>query len=418
MSIRSAIPAVLALLLFAGLAGAQPRQPSPAECQALRDRVGEHARVSLAARRALGITTPSAPSAAPDPITRAEAIRTRLAEIREEQQRLEDEKVGALIRLEFARVARLQEQLEALDRERRALEAELAGIEQGRPAKRPGIVRPATPAGPNLARVSCQELPALEEKALKARRKELGGAEGQAGLVPLVPIRGQTEREVGQELAAQLGSGLDARERLGLLDQDGDTQVDGFSDSPAAGIYRLYRQREDGSVAVDLFVAGSASPDAPYGEAARRIEEALLRQTRRRLAELLSLRPVGPVRLLGETGDFTRVRALADAGRFDQVIQAASLGARSVEFQNYRGEAVRLLEAVTGGGGIVQFRTASIVVRAGGEEHREEIVTRFRPLSSWRTEVEVEMSREIRSMTGSVIQPHASVPTIRFALER
>lgn len=417
MAIRSMIWAVLVLLLVPGLVGAQTRQLSPAECRALRDRIGEHARISPAARGALGLAMLGSPVPVQEPAERAEAIRARLAEIQQEQQRLEDEKVGALIRLEFARVAQIQDRIEALDRARRALETELESLEQARPAPRPAPSK-APSAGVDLARVSCRDLPALEEKAVKARRRELGGAEGQAGLVPLLPIRGQTEREVSQELAAQLGSGPDALQRLGLLDQDGDTQVDGFADSPVSGMYRLYRQGGDGSVAVDLFVTGSVSPDVPYGEAARRIEEALLRQTRRRLAELLPLRPLGPVKILGETGDFTRVRAMADFGRFDQVIQTESLGARSVEFQNYRGETVRLLEAITGGGGIVQLRTASTVVRSGGEEYREEIVTRFRPVSYWRTEVEVDVSREIRSVTGSVIRPRSSVPTVRFALER
>ena len=406
------------LLALPALAGAQPAALSPAECGALRDRISEHARVSVAARRALGITTPAAPSAAQDPASRAETVRARLAQIREERKRLEDEKVGALVKLDFARVARIQDQVESLEHERRTLEAELAGLEQGGRLVRTGPARVAPLAGPDLARMPCQDLPALEETALRARRKELGGAEGQVGLVPLFPLRGQTDREVATELAAQLGMGPEARQRLGLLDQDGDTQVDGFADSPASGMYRLYRQRADGSLALDLFVTGTPPPDTPYGETARRIEEALLRQTRRRVATLLPHRPVGPAKLLGETGEFARLRGLADSGQFDQVIQAGNLGARSVEFQNFRGEAVRLLEVIAGSGGVVQLRTSTILVRLDGEEQQEEAVTRFRPISFWRTDVEVDVSREVKPAAGSVAQPRSSTPTVRFTLER
>lgn len=418
VTIRTSVCAALVLLALPALAGAQPATLSPAECRALRDRVTEHAHVSVAARRALGITTPAAPSTAQDPASRAETIRARLAQIREERERLEDEKVGALLKLDVSRIARIQEQLEGLDQERRTLEAELAGLEQGGRLVRTGPLRVPPSAGPDLARTPCQDLPALEEKAVKARRKELGGAEGQAGLVPLFPVRGQTDRDVATELAGQLGVGPEARQRLGLLDQDGDTQVDGFADSPAAGMYRLYRQRSDGTLALNLFLIAAPPADAPYGEDARRIEEALLRQTRRRLVDLLLLRPVGPVRLLGETGEFTRLRRLVASGRFDQAVQAGSLGARSVEFPNYRGETVRLLEVVGGDGQVVQFRTSSVVVKPDGAEQWEETVTRFHPVSFWQTEVEVDVSREVKPAPGGTAQPRLASPTVRFSLER
>ncbi|MBI2153989.1 MAG: hypothetical protein HYU24_09820 [Candidatus Rokubacteria bacterium] len=406
----------LLLLALPLLAGAQPL--SPAECRALRDRLGEHVRVSEAARRALGITAAAAPSAAQDPASRAETIRARLAQIREERGRLEDEKVGAIIKLDFVRVARIQERIEGLEQERRTLEAELAGLEQGGRLARPGPSRVAPSAGPDLARVPCQDLPALEDKALRARRRELGGAEGQAGVVPLFPLRGQTDRDVGVELASQLGAGADARQRLGLLDQDGNAQVDGVADSPAAGMYRLYRQRGDGSLALDLFVTAPPPADAPYGEAARRIEEALLRQTRRRLGDLLPLRPVGPIKLLGETGEYSRLRGFVDSGQFDQVIQAGGVGARSVEFQNYRGETVRLLEVIAGTAGAAQLRTSTTIARPDGAEQWEETVTRFRPASFWRTDVEVDQSRELKPAPGGLAPPRATAPTVRFSLER
>lgn len=407
------------LVGFPVLAGAQLPALSPAECQALRDRVRQHVSVSAAARRALGIPAAAAPSAAQDPASRAEAIRARLAQIREDRERLEDEKVGAIIKLDFVRVARIQERIEGLERERRTLETELAGLEQGGRLARPGPSRVAPSAGPDLARVPCQDLPSLEDKALRARRRELGGAEGQAALVPLLPLRGQTDREVASELSIQLGPDPEVARRLGLLDQDGDTQVDGFVDAPTGGMLRLYRQRGDGSLAADLFLTAlPPRPDAPYGEDSRRLEEALLRQTRRRLADLLPFRPVGAVKVLGETGEFARLRTFVDSGRFDQVIQAGTVGARSLEFQNYRGETVRLLEVIAGVAGAVQLRTSSVLVKPDGAEQWEETVARFRPVSFWRTDVEVDQSREVKPAPGGIAQPRSTAPTVRFSLER
>lgn len=423
MTLRVSLLLALLSFLLPGLAGAQGPTLSPAECRAMRDRVAEHVRISTSARRALGITAPEAPSAAPsgtqDPATRAETIRARLPQIRPERERLEDEKISAIVKLDFARVARLQERIEGLEQERRTLEAELAGLERSGRLVRPGPSWMAPLPTPDPARVPCQDLPPLEERALRARRKELGGVEGQAALVPLLPLRGQTDREMASELGIQLGPAPEVARPLGLLDQDGDTQVDGFVDAPTWGMLRLYRERSDGSLALDLFpTAVPPQPDAPYGEAARRIEEALLRQTHRRLGDLLPLRPVGPVKVLGETGEFSDLQALVDSGRFDQVIQAGSLAARSLEFQNYRGETVRLLEVLASDGQAVQLRTSTTLVRPDGAEQREETVTRFHPVSFWRTEVEVDQSREVKPAPGGAPQSRSSAPTIRFSLER
>lgn len=404
---------VLVLLLgVGGGADAQTAPLSPAECQALRERVAEHARASDAARRALGVAAVSAPSTALAPADRADAIRARLAQIRQERQRLEEAQVAALVKLEFDRLGQIREQMDALDRERRTLEAEAAGRE--------GSGAPAPPAqrGADLGRMPCRDLPALEQAAVRARRKELGGAERQEGLVPLVPVRGHSEREVGAELARQLGAGAGARQRLGLLDQDGDARVDGFVDSPAAGLYRLYRERADGSVAVDLFMAAAPPSDMPYWAAVRRLDQALLRHTQRRLADLLSLRPVGPVKLLGETGDFADLRGLVESGRFDRVVQAARPTARSIEFQNYRGEIVRRLEVVAGGGGTAQLQTATVRIRQDGTEEWEQTLRRFRPVSFWRTEVEVDRSQETRQPAAGAPQARTTLPTVRFTLER
>ena len=53
-----------------------------------------------------------------------------------------------------------------------------------------------------------------------------------------------------------------------------------------------------------------------------------------------------------------------------------------------------------------------------GAEQWEETVTRFHPVSFWRTDVEVDQSREVKPAPGGVAQPRSSNPTIRFSLER
>lgn len=86
--------------------------------------------------------------------------------------------------------------------------------------------------------------------------------------------------------------------------------------------------------------------------------------------------------------------------------------------ENYRGETVRLLEIVSGSASAVQVRSATVVLKADGSEQVEETVMRFRPVSFWRTDVEVDQSREVKPAPGGAAQPRSSAPTVRFTLER
>ena len=96
-------------------------------------------------------------------------------------------------------------------------------------------------------------MPAAVDNAVKIRRRELGAREDQAGAIPLIGLKGQTADQIGQELAGQFSPGAAASTQVGLLDADGDGKLDGFVDVPAPGVFRLFRQRADGTVGVEMF---------------------------------------------------------------------------------------------------------------------------------------------------------------------
>src|SRR5438132_10715615 len=178
-------------------------QTPDADCQAGRERLAGHARASEAVRKVLSAragTAPAAgaPGAAAAPGGRAAEIRTRLGEIPRERQRVDDVRVGAMVKLDFARAAQAQGQLETLDLERRRLERELATLPQS-----PSAPAPSPPAAPptgaiDADRVPCRDVATTLDAALKARRRELGAREAQAGAIPLAPLRGQTTTAVAR----------------------------------------------------------------------------------------------------------------------------------------------------------------------------------------------------------------------------
>jgi hypothetical protein len=421
---RPRAPAVAAVLsiALAAQAGAQPPRPlSDAECQALRQRVAEHARLSDGVRRAVAAQAQaaSAPaSSAPRPAAsgRAEAIRARLAEIPRERQVLEDQRLAAMVRFEFGRATEIQARIQALETERQGLERELATLPAGGGA--PAGPAPATPRQlSDVERIRCQDLAAALDTAVRTRQRELGAREGQPGAVPLTALGGQSAEQIARDLAAQLRPWPDAATQVGLLDQDGDGRLDGFVDVPAADVYRLYRQRPDGTVSVEVFVAPGRS-GAAYGEIVRRIEEAATRQARLTLDDLLSRRPAGPVRVVSETADFAAARGHLLAGNFAEAARLESAAARASEFQNFRGDAVRLVEVIAPAPGGVAARSASVLPRAGNQELWEESTTVVRPVSYWRTDVDVAIARETRSGAGAIVTPRAASAPVRFSIER
>jgi hypothetical protein len=408
--------------LLASPALAQPaRTVTEAECQALRTRAAEHAKVSEGVRRLLAglAPAPAVPAATPAPAPppaadRGAAIRARLEQIPGERQRLEEQRLGAVVQFNLSRAAQIQAQMQALDEERARLEREQASLPAAgapaAPAPAPAAAKPAT----GVDAIRCQDMPGAVEAAVKTRQKELGAKEGQAGAVPLLPLRGQDRDQITRELAAQLAAWPAAAGQVGLLDQDADGRLDGFVDVPAEGVYRLVRQRADGSVGLEVFSLPAAA--AAYGDLTRRLEETAVRQGQRTLADLLAHRPAGAVAVLAETREFAAARAAYLSSAWADAAKADGGAARTREFENVRGEKVRELELIGPAAGGVAVRQVVTVAR-GGQELVEETTTVIRPVSYWRTDVEVGARRETRAPGGSAGQPVAS-PPVRFSLER
>jgi hypothetical protein len=376
---------------------------SNAECQNLRQKLAEHARLSEGVRRAVAAqagAAPAAPAAAAPSAGRAETLRSRLDQIPRERQTLEDQRLGAMVKFEFSRAGQIQAQIQGLDTEKASLERELAAALPAGPSLTP--VPQAAVSDPTT-RILCQDVAAAVDNALKIRRRELGARDDQAGAIPLTGSRGQTAEQIGQELAAQFSPGAAATTQVGLFDPDGDGRLDGFVDVLAPGIVRLVRQRPDGTVSIEVFSAPGAT--AGYGELTRRLDETTARQTGQTLPELLAVRPAGPLRVITQTAEFGPAHAQFQAGNFADVARLGSAAARSVEFQNLRGQGVRVLEIVS-------------PVAGGVSLLWEETTTIVRPISYWRTDVEVARSRATRTTSGALVGAPSVSPVSRFSLER
>ena len=418
------IVAGLALgVAHAATALAQAPSISDAECQSLRQRLGEHARLSDGVRKAVGtqaaaapaVSAPPAPAAAPAPGGRAEAVRARLEQIPKERQTLEDQRLAAMVKFELARAGQIQGQIQLLDAEKAALERELAAL----PA-RPAPTAPAAPAPSpsDVARIRCQDMPAALDSAVKIRRRELGAREDQPGAIPLTALRGQTADQIGQELAAQFAPGAAAAAQLGLLDANGDAKLDGFVDVPAPGVFRLYRQRSDGTIGVEAFTTPASGATPGYGEMARRLDETSLRQAGQGLPDLLATRPAGPPRAVTQTAEFGAAYAQFLAGNFADAAKLGAAAGRSMEFQNLRGEPVRVIEIISPVAGGVSVRRTVVVGQPNNQETWEETTTIVRPTSYWRSDVEVARSRETRTTAGALVgTPTVAAPS-KFTLER
>ncbi|MFQ5847653.1 MAG: hypothetical protein ACE5IQ_08315 [Candidatus Methylomirabilales bacterium] len=412
-----------AWLVVAGPAVAQSRVLSEATCQALRLRIAGHAKLSEGVRRALASQAaayPASPaSTAPAPGGaggRAGAIHARLQQISGELQRLEEQRVGALVKLDFRRAGEIQGQIQVLEQEKADLGQELAGV-PAEPAA-PATAPPTKRAGSDVNRIPCRDIAATYDTAVRIRQRELGAREGQAGVVPLVTLKGQTKGQIARELAAQFAAWPEAGTQVGLLDRDGDGRLDGFVDVPAQGVFRLYRRRPDGTVTIEVFTLQGRRPGPAYGDTTRRLDEMAAQRMGRTLGDLLTTRPAGPVRSLGETAEFDQVHAHFLAGNFKDAARVEGAAARSAEFENVRGETVRVLEIIAPAPGGVVVRRVSIVARPDNRELWEETATQVRPVSYWRTDVQVTVSRETRMRTGTRVGARSIGGPFTFSLER
>jgi len=233
--------------------------------------------------------------------------------------------------------------------------------------------------------------------------------------VPLVALRGQNADELARELEAQFAPWPGAGEQVGLLDQDGDGRLDAVADVPADGVFRLYRLRSDGTLSVEVFVAPGRGT---WNDLTRRLEEAAVRRAGKALADLLAARPAGPVRTLAETTDFARARGQYQAGNFADAGKVDGAAARSVTFQNWRGEPVRALETLTAAPGGVTLRTVVVLPQPNSQEVWEETTTQVRPQSFWRTDVEVTVGRQTRTTAGAPVGSLGTSGPMKFSVER
>jgi len=408
-------------------------QSTTADCEALRQRLAEHARLSDGVRQALRAQVGGAPAvaAAPAPAaapaaapTRADTIRARLEQIPKDRQVLEDQRLASMVRFDFSRAGQLQGQIQTLDTEKMLLERELATLPatSGTPTT-PTPTTPATstPAPHHVAmaqRVSCQNMAVTVDNAVKIRQRELGAKEGQPGVIPLMGFKTQTPEQIARDLAGQFAAWPDAATQVGLLaSETAPGSLEGFVDVPASNVFRVYRQRSDGTLAVELFtVPGSATPPA-YGETTRRIEEATVRQPGQTLADLLATRPAGSMRVLAQSAQFADTRASLLAGNFSDTAKIDVGGARSVEYQNYRGESVRILETIAPGASGLVTRRLVVVPKPNSQEQWEETVTQIRPVS-FRTDVEVVVGREMRTTAGAPVGTRTTGAPVKFSVER
>jgi hypothetical protein len=243
----------------------------------------------------------------------------------------------------------------------------------------------------------------------------MGAKEGQVGAIPLLGPAAQSGDQLARELGDQFAAWPQSAAQVGLLDTNGDGKLDGFVDVPAQGIYRVHRQRADGTLAVDVFPAAGTPPVA---EVVRRIEDSAARQRGRSLGDLLASRPAGPVRVLAESPEFARARASWLAGNFADLAKLEGGAVRATEFPNARGEVVRVIETVAPATGGFSLRRLEVVPRAAGQEQWEDSVMLVRPVSVFRTDVEVLESRETRATDGTAVGARVTSSPVRFSIER
>ena len=407
------------LFVDAGPSLGQARALAPPECQALRGRLAEHAKLSEGVRRALASQVaryPAAPSTAPQPSRAVSGRAARLEQIAQERQQLEEQRLGALVKFDLSRVSQLQKQIDALDAEKSAVEKQPAEAPGG--ASAPAPAQPSQQVAGDADRIPCGEMSAAYDAAIKTRRRELGAREEQAGVVPLTSLKGQSQEQIARELAAQFAAWPEAATQVGLLDQDGNGQIDSFADVPARDLFRVYRQRSDGTLAIEVFPLPGRATDTSYDEMTRRLDEAIARQAGRQLSDLLASHPAGPVRVVAETADFGVAYAQFLAGNYVEAARVQSAAARSSELQNFRGETCRLVEILIPTPGGVVMRRVVIMPRPNNQEMWEETLLTVRPASYWRTDAEMVTGRQTRTTTGTLVgTPVASTP-VKFSVER
>ncbi len=166
----------------------------------------------------------------------------------------------------------------------------------------------------------------------------------------------------------------------------------------------------------EAFQAGGTGTPVAYAKTTCRIDEMTARKTGQSLGDLLAVRPAGPVRVTTQTADFGKALAQFQAASFADTAKVGTAAARNIEFQNLRGQNVRMLEIIAAVPAGVSLRRTAVVAQPNDQELWEETTTVVKSPSYG--DVEVVRSRETRTTSGAVVgTPSISGPT-SFTLER
>ena len=258
------IAGLMAGLLQAVPAAAQPRPLTDTECQSLRARLAEHVKLSDGVRRA--VATRAAASPAPPPPSPAVASTSpqsrrpggksrrrdpaRTSEDSVERQQAEegvsapsgDSSSAAPLstRRNSRRWIRSKARLSSSWPAAVAAECSRRAGVRSDPGARPGDAGPGASQRPATASAVRQQ--AAHDEPCESSLRELGAKEGQAGVVPLMGVQSQTAEQIARELGAQMPSAAPGSQ-VGLLDVNGDGRLDGFVDVPVKDVYACIARR-------------------------------------------------------------------------------------------------------------------------------------------------------------------------------
>jgi hypothetical protein len=122
--------------------------------------------------------------------------------------------------------------------------------------------------------------------------------------------------------------------------------------------------------------------------------------------------------VLVQSAQFADARTSLLAASFADAAKVETGAARSVEYSNYRGETVRLVETIAPGTSGLVIRRLLVLPRPNSQEQWEETVTLIRPVSFYRTDAEITTSRETRTIAGAAVGTRTTGAPVKIGIER
>ena len=129
-------------------------------------------------------------------------------------------------------------------------------------------------------------------------------------------------------------------------------------------------------------------------------------------------RSAGYLRVLTQSAQFIEARTSFLAANFAETAKIEIGAARSVDYQNYRGEIVRLVETIAPGASGLVVRRLVVLPRPNSQEQWEETVTQIRPVSFYHTDAEITTSRETRTTAGAPVGTRTTGTPVKLSVER